>query len=488
MSIFFILPIILILFFFVTACYVKAPPNTAYIISGLRKEPRTLIGTGGLRIPVIERIDTLFLGQISVDIKTGQTVPTKDFINVNIDAVAKIAVDKDHIDLAAKNFLNMDPTEISQNLKDSLEGNMREIIGTLSLLAINTDRDSFSDQVMTKAAKDMEKLGIQIISCNVQNVTDENKLIVDLGADNTAKIRKDASISKANAERDIAIATAQAKKEANEAEVKSELEIANRRNELAIAKAELKRQADLKQAEADAAYKIMEQEQMKSIGIATVNAQIAKAEREAELRKQDVLVKEQELAANIKKQAEAEKYMIEQQALADMEKRKREAEAEKYTIERQAEAIRAKGEAEAYAIKMKGEAEAAAIKAKGEAEAAAMDKKAEAMKKYGQAAMAQMAIEILPQVAKEVASPLSKIDKITLYGEGGMSELSGNVPSVMAKVFQTVKDATGIDLKEIANAESYDAKVNKNIKVEGELQTSIPKGKEEKTQDNEQKE
>ena len=98
-----------------------------------------------------------------------------------------------------------------------------------------------------------------------------------------------------------------------------------------------------------------------------------------------------------------------------------------------------------------------------------MDKKAEAMKKYGQAAMAQMAIEVLPQVAKEVAAPLSKVDKITLYGEGGMGSLSGNVPSVMAKVFDTVKSATGIDLQEIAKGETYDAKVNKNISIDGKL-------------------
>ena len=161
--------------------------------------------------------------------------------------------------------------------------------------------------------------------------------------------------------------------------------------------------------------------------MATVNAQIAKAEREADLKKQEVLVKEQILAATIQKQADADKYRVEQDALAEQAKRQREAEA------------------------------------------AAMDKKAEAMKKYGQAAMAQMAIEVLPQVAKEVAAPLSKVDKITLYGEGGMGSLSGNVPSVMAKVFDTVKSATGIDLQEIAKGETYDAKVNKNISIDGKL-------------------
>lgn len=452
-------------------CYVKAPPNVAYIISGLTKTPRVLVGIGGFKVPILERVDVLFLGQMSVDIKTSQSVPTNDFINVKVDAVAKIIVDKEAegIQLAAKNFLNMEPDEITKSLQDSLEGNMREIIGTLDLKKINTDRDSFSDQVMEKAEKDMKKLGITILSCNIQNVTDDNGLIVDLGADNTARIRKDASISKAVAERDVAIAKAQAQKEANDAEVQANLAIAQRQNELSIAKSELKRQADIKKAEADAAYDIQQQEQQKSIEIATVNAQIARAEREADLKKQEVLVKEQILAATIQKQADADKYKVEQDALAEQAKKQRDAEAQRYTMEQEAAAIKAKGEAEAYAIRMKGQAEADAIKAKGEAEAVAMDKKADAMKKYGQAAMAQMAIEILPAVAKEVAAPLSNIDKITLYGEGGVGSLSGNVPAVMAKVFDTVKSSTGIDLQEIAKGETYDAKVNKNISIDGKV-------------------
>lgn len=433
------LVIIFLVLFIIAAktCYVKAPPNVAYIISGLTKNPRILIGIGGFKIPLLERVDMLYLGQMSVDIKTSQSVPTNDFINVKVDAVAKIIVDKENgIYLAARNFLNMEPADITRSLQDSLEGNMREIIGTLDLKKINVDRDSFSDEVLKKAAKDMEKLGISILSCNIQNVVDDNGLIVDLGADNTAKIRKDASISKAVAERDVAIAEAAAKKEANDAQVHADLAIAQRQNELSIAKSELKRTADIKKAEADAAYAIQQQEQQKSIEVATVNAQIAKAEREADLKKQEVLVKEQILAATIQKQADADKYRVEQDALAEQAKRQREAEAQRYAMEQ---------------------------------EAAAMDKKAEAMKKYGQAAMAQMAIEVLPQVAKEVAAPLSKVDKITLYGEGGMGSLSGNVPSVMAKVFDTVKSATGIDLQEIAKGETYDAKVNKNISIDGKL-------------------
>ena len=197
----FIVPVILVIII-ITQGYVKAPPDHAYIISGLRKQPRVLIGRAGIKIPFFEQLDKLYLGQITVDIKTDEYIPTNDFINVMVDAVAKIRVadDDERMKLAMRNFLNKEPANIAADLQDSLQGNMREIIGTLTLRAINTDRDSFSDQVMIKASKDMEKLGIDILSCNIQNVTDEHGLIQDLGMDNTSKIRKDASIAKAEAE------------------------------------------------------------------------------------------------------------------------------------------------------------------------------------------------------------------------------------------------------------------------------------------------
>lgn len=183
-----------------------------------------------------------------MDIKTDEYIPTNDFINVMVDAVAKIRVadDDERMKLAMRNFLNKEPANIAADLQDSLQGNMREIIGTLTLRAINTDRDSFSDQVMIKASKDMEKLGIDILSCNIQNVTDEHGLIQDLGMDNTSKIRKDASIAKAEAERDIAIAQAAADNAANDARVAAETEIAQKNNELAIKKAELQKASDTK--------------------------------------------------------------------------------------------------------------------------------------------------------------------------------------------------------------------------------------------------
>lgn len=460
-------------------CWVKAPPDVAFILSGWRAKPRMLVGQGGVKVPLLERVDRLYLGQMTVDIRTQQSVPTNDFINVKVDAVAKVSVDDSDEArlLASKNFLNLTPELIADQLRDSLEGNMREIVGTLSLKEISTNRDSFSEQVKAAAAQDMERLGIKVISCNIQNITDETGLITDLGADNTARIRKDASIAKALADRDVSVKQAEAMKEANDAKVKAELEIAQRQNELAIRKAELKRESDIKQAEADAAYAIQEQEQRKAIETATVDAEIAKANREEALRKQQVAVREQELAAEVQKKADAEKYNISKQAEAELAKRQRESEAKLYEQQRDAEAQKAQAEAKKYAMEQeaagitaKAQAEAEAIRLKGEAEAAAMDKKAEALKKYGKAAMAQMAIEILPKVAAEVAKPLGTIDKVTIFGGGngsGMSSMSDNVPLVMAKTIQTIKEATGVDIAEIMRAESYEAKTTKNVNVTG---------------------
>jgi flotillin len=436
--------------------YVKAPPDQAYIISGLKRESRILIGRAGIKIPFFERLDKLYLGQMTVDIKTEQSVPTNDFINVNVDAVAKVRISPtpEGIKLAAKNFLNKRSDAITVDLQDSLQGNMREIIGTLSLKEINTDRDSFSDQVMSKASKDMDKLGIEILSCNIQNVTDENGLIRDLGADNTSLIKKNAAIAKAQADRDVAIAQAEADKAANDARVAADTEIAQKNNELAIRQSELKITADTKQAEADAAYEIQKQAQQKSIETTTVNAQIARAEREAELKRQEVEVTRQKLDADIRAQADAERYRREQEAQADLFRRQKDAEALRYEQEQAAEAKKIAAEAakfareqEAAGIAAVGRAEAEAIQARALAEAEGIDRKAEAMKKYGEAAIVEMVMQALPEIAKNVAEPLSRVDRITMYGEGNTAKLVQDIVRGTTQISDGLTEGMGIDLK-----------------------------------------
>ncbi len=453
-----IIAVVVIIVILLLVGYVKAPPDQAYIISGLRRRSRILIGRAGIKVPFFERLDRLYLGQMTVDIKTEQSVPTNDFINVNVDAVAKvrIAPTTEGIQLAAKNFLNKHAEQITCDLQDSLQGNMREIIGTLSLKEINTDRDSFSDQVMLKASRDMDKLGIEILSCNIQNVTDENGLIRDLGADNTSLIKKNAAIAKAQADRDVAIAQAEADKAANDARVLADTEIAQKNNELAIRQSELKISADTKKAEADAAYEIQKQEQQKSIETATVNAQIAKTERDAELKKQEVEVARKKLDAEIRAQADAERYRQEQEAQADLFRRQKDAEALRYEQEQAAEAQKKAAEAAKYAkeqeaagIAAVGRAEAEAIQAKALAEAEGIDRKAEAMKKYGEAAMIEMIMNALPEIAKNVAEPLSKVDKITMYGEGNSAKLLTDIINGTTQITEGLTAGMGVDIKSL---------------------------------------
>ena len=495
---------VVILFVILSICmYVKAPPSVAYVLSGLKREPRILIGTGGFKIPIIERLDKVFLGQSTVDVKTSMPVPTHDFIDVMVDAVCKVRVmpTPEGTRLAAKNFLNMSSQEIASSIKDSLEGNMREVIGAISLQGLVTDRDAFSDQIQQKAAKDMAKLGLEILSCNIQNISDQKGLINDLGADNTYKIKKDAAINKANAEKEIAIAESDAKKAANDVRVKNDTEIAERNNELAIKQADLKKVADTKQAEADAAYEIQKQEQQKTVNERTIDAQIARTKREQILADEQVKVTENKLRAEVNAQADAAKYntevdakarkfKMETDAQAELERQKREAEAKAYMAEQEAKAVKAKADAAKYAalqeaagIEAKGKAEAAAtqakltaeaegIRAKGNAEAEAMDKKSEAFKK-SEFARLEMVLEmqktVLPQVAQSVAEPMSQIKDVRIYGNSG-SEIQGishNVPAVMQKTFDIVKETTGVDLADVMRAETIDAKVTKNVNLNG---------------------
>lgn len=482
--------------------YVKAPTDKAYVISGMSKDPKFVIGHSAIRIPFLQRVDKLELKMISVDVKTKESVPTNEYINVMIDSAVKIKVctDPEYLKKAAENFLNKNEEYIKESVVDVLEGNIREIIGQMKLEDIVTDRKQFAEKVMENAAPDMARMGLEIISFNIQNVTDENNVIENLGIDRIVTISKSAAISRAESERDIKIARAKAEKEANDAEVESNAEIAAKNNELAIKQAELKIISDQKLAEADAAYKIQEQEQRKTIEIANANADIARREKEAELAEKEIALKEKKLDAEIKKQAEADKFAAQQKAdaslytqqrAADAEKAQRianaeaakyeaekraeaakaSAEAERFTKEQEAAAVQAQGEAEAEAIRAKGLAEAEAIKAKGEAEAEAMNKRADAYEKYGKAAMTEMIVKILPQMAAEIAKPLESIDKVTIIdGENsgsGVGQMGGYVPTVLAKTIESVKETTGIDIAEIMKADTYDAKVNKNVNITG---------------------
>ncbi len=440
--------------------YVKARPDQAILISGLRKEFRVIIGKASVKIPFLERADSLSLKIIKIDVKTSEAVPTKEFINVNVDAVVtvKISSDAESIKIAAQNFLNQDEAYIESIVKDVLEGNIREIVGKMSLENMMSNRQAFSDHVQENAVPDMRNMGIEIVSFNVQNFSDENGVINDMGIDNTAAIKKNAAIVKAQADRDIAIEQAKADKEANDARIESELEISRKNTELEVIRAELKREQDTKQAEADAAYEIQQEEQRKSIEIAKAAANLAKQEKEIEIQAKAVEVRAKELEAEINKKADADKYAREMQAEADLLVRQREADAKKYEADKEALAIEVKAKAEriskeeeAKGLKAVLLAEADGIREKGLAEAESLDKKADALSKMDKAAIAEMYFSVLPDVAKNIAEPLTKVDSITMYGEGNSSKMVGDITKSIEQVFSGISDSLGIDIKSVVS-------------------------------------
>ena len=456
-----VLPVVIILvlliLIFLTG-YVKASPDTAIIISGLRRNPKVLIGKAGIKIPFLERKDELNLQLIPIDVKTSNAVPTADYININVDATVnvKISDNEERLKLAAQNFLNKNSDYIARVAREVLEGNVREIVGKMALEEMVSDRQKFALLVKENAEPDLAAMGLDIISFNVQNFVDGNGVIENLGVDNIVKIQKNAAISRAESEKEIAKAQANAKREANEAEVNAESEIAIKQNELAIKKAELKKESDIKKAEADAAYKIQEEEQRKTVEITTANANIAKQEKEILLKQKEAEVMEQALDAQIKKKAEAEKFAKQQEADAQLYERMREAEARKFEQEKEAEAMKAQAEAnkytmeqEAEGIRTKGLAEAEAIRAKAIAEAEGIEKKAEAMAKMGEAAVLEMYFKALPEVVKNAATPLENVDRITMYGDGNNTKLMKDIMNTVNQVTDGLKESTGVDLNAV---------------------------------------
>ena len=294
------LPIVLIVIvalIILKAGYVKAPPDTALIISGMHKKPRVLIGKAGIRIPFFERVDNLSLGAIQIDVKTGSAVPTAEYINVRVDSTVSVRVGQnpEMIALAAQNFLNVDRDTIARKINDLLEGNIREIVGQMKLTDMVSDRKLFSEKVQENAVPDLARYGLELITFNVQNFSDDNDVITNLGIDNVAQISKNAAIAKSNAEREIEVAKAENAKQANDAKVKAAEDIATRNNDLAIKQAQLQQEADTRKAQAAAATGIEEENQRKIKEVAATNANIAKAEREAELKQKQIQLKEYEL-------------------------------------------------------------------------------------------------------------------------------------------------------------------------------------------------
>ena len=480
--------LLLFLIIFLACAYTKAGPDEAIMISGLGKR-KILRGKAGWRLPFLQRKDKLSLKVFQVDIKTRESIPTNEFININVDGVAnlKVSSDPELLERAFEATLGMSQDDLIEQVKQVLEGNMREIIGTVGIRQLVQDRKGVAEAVKENVIPDMSKLGLELVNFNIQNFSDNNHVIENLGIDNISQISKEAAIAKANAERDVSIARAKAAKEANEAEVASKTDIVQKNTEYSLKESELKIKTDTAKADADAAYKIQAQKRQEEINTSTVNAEISKREREVELGNKEVELAEKKLAATVNKKADADKYAAEKAAEAELYQRQKKAEAELVEAQRQAEKKRVAAEADkaarqqaaeaiaieaeaqraarakaAEAVKLEADAakeaafaEAAGIEAKGNAEAKATREKAEAMKAFNDAATLKLVLDsgVLPETVRAYSEPiaaaLAQIDGITMYGSGNEAQLVENIQKSGDQIFAGLNKTLGIDLKSV---------------------------------------
>lgn len=466
---------ILVIILLMKSCWKIAGTNEVLIVSGLGKV-KTKTGGGLFVIPLVQKIQRMTLENIQVDFTSRNEIPTQDAIHVLVDAVANMAISQDpeRQMIAASKFAGYTIDQIREIVIPVLEGNIREILSQTQFEdLVRGDKKAFSELVMDNVMPNLADMGIDLTTFNIQNFSDKNGVIRDLGIENIEKIKKDASIAAAKAKAEVAIEQAKADKEANDAKVAAATEIARKQTEFAIKKAEMQAQADTEQAKADAAREIEAENQRKEKEISTANANLAKQEKELELKEREVTIKERALDAEVKKVAEAQKFAEQQKAdaklyatqkasEAELFERERRAEAERIEAEKQAEAkklmadaIERQGKAEAEAAKAKGLAEAEAIRAKAEAEAEGLLKKAEALAKYGEAAMAdrqyqalEKYFEQLPMIAKAVGEGYSGIDKLVMLGNDS-TQLAGNILNTTTQVSEALSNSMGIDLKSL---------------------------------------
>lgn len=434
------------------SCWRKCPPDKLMIVSGAGKM-RSASGKGTFLVPLLQRVDTLSLGAVQVQLTTENDIPTQDAILIHACAVANFQIGQtpELIEVASKNYLNMDKAEITRQVTEVMLGKMREVIGQMDLKELMRDRESFNHKVFEGSRDDLANLGLVLRTFNVQDFSDSQGIIRSMGADQAAEIKKEAEL----------------------AQIKAAEEVAIRQNQLDLKQADLKKQADKAKAEADMVKATVTAEKQRELYIAQQEAEIAAETKKVELAERQADVRERELNATVKKQAEADRFAAEQKAEAELYTRTKQAEADRieqqcrsdaalYDAKKEAEGIQARAKAEAEATRLKGESEGAAEKAHGEGVAAGIKAQAEAYNGMDNAyLLAERYIEVMPEVAQAVASPLSAVDSIKMYGDGNAAKLVRETSSMVDQVASGVMDATGIDLAEMIKG--FDLSKIKNV-------------------------
>lgn len=454
--------------------YRTAGPDEALIVTGsylggknvhvdeAGNKIKIIRGGGTFVLPVFQQAEPLSLLSSKLEVTTPE-VYTEQGVPVMADgtAIIKIGGSIGEIATAAEQFLGKSKEDRENEAKEVLEGHLRSILGSMTVEEIYKNRDKFSQEVQRVASQDLAKMGLIIVSFTIKEVRDKNGYLDSLGKPRIAQVKRDADIATAEADKETRIKRAEAAKEAKRAELERATEIAEAEKVNQLKMAEYRREQDIARANADQAYDLETARAKQEVTEHEMQVRIIERQKQIELEEREIQRRELQYDAEVKKKADADRYAVEQAANAEKMRKMAEADAQQYTVEATAKAdaerVRLDGLAKADAQRAQGEAEAEVIRLKGIAEAEAKQKVAEAFEQFGQAAILDMVLRMLPEYAKEVSAPLSNIDKITVVDTGGNSDgggankVTGYATNLMATIQESLKASSGIDVKELLN-------------------------------------
>jgi len=450
--------------------YKTVGPDEAMIITGAAlgsknvavdssdRKIKIIRGGGAFILPIVQRTERLSLLTHKLEVSTPEVVYTSQGVPILADGVAivKVGSSVEDIATAAEQFLGKQPNALEAEAREVLEGHLRAIMGALTVEEVYRHRDKFAQEIQGVAALDLKKMGLQIVAFTIKDVRDPHGYLEALGRPRIAVVKRDAEVAEAQAMRDARVQKAAADEEGMKAELLRDTRVAEAVKEKQLQVSEFKKQQDTAQAEADQAYFIQEARSKQTAIAEQMQVELVRKEREIDLQEREIMRREKQYDAEVKKKADAERYSVEQAAEADKLRKMREADAVQYRIEAEAKANaeqkRMEGLAVADAERAKGSADADVIRLKGLAEAEAKQKLAEAFQKFGEAAVLDIIVKMLPELAGRVAEPLKSIDKLTIVDTGngeGAARVSNYVTSLMATMPQMLKDVSGIDLEQL---------------------------------------
>jgi flotillin len=465
--------IVLVIFLFLAiwaSRYTKVGPNQVLIVSGRTHryvDSDGTVGSRGFRIvkgggtfvlPVIEKVDVLSLELLTIDVQTPEVYTSKG-VPVKVDGVAQIKIKGDDISIAtaSEQVLSKTIDEIKSVATQTLEGHLRAILGTMTVEDIYQNRDAFASKVQEVAAGDMANMGLGIVSFTIRDIRDTQGYLDALGKPRIAQVKRDATIAQAEADRDSMIRSAQATQAGQEAKFVADTRIAEAQRDYQTNVASYQATVNQKKAEADLAYDLQKFKTGQLVKAEEIQVSIIEKQKQIELQQQEIQRKQRELEANVQKPADAERYRVETLANATKFQLETEAAGNAAAVKSKgfaaADVVKATGLAEAEANKARGLAEAAIIEAQGSATAEAMKLKAESFKQYNQAAVIEMIVRILPEVAGKISEPLSKTEKIVIINSGGpgggASKVTADVTEILSQLPPVIESLTGIKFEKL---------------------------------------